>query len=68
MTLGNMRVLRNRIAYDFVKPDLQDLIRLWVKMTSLAQISPKVPKIARHEEDHLCRIPYLRKEFDAQVG
>ena len=35
MTLGNMGVLENRIASDFVKPDLQNLIRLWEILRSL---------------------------------
>ena len=30
-------------------------------LTSLAQIRPKPPEIARNEEDHLCRVPHLRK-------
>ena len=29
-TLGNMEVYGNRIAYDFVSPGLQNLIRLWI--------------------------------------
>ena len=61
MTLGNIVGLGNGIAYDFVKPDLQNLIRLWVHMTSLAQIRPNRPEIAQHEEDHVCCVPHLRK-------
>ena len=30
MTLGNIVDLGNGIAYDFVKPDLQNCIQLWV--------------------------------------
>ena len=56
-----MEVLENRIASEFVKLDLQNLIRLWDDMKSLAQTRPKLPKIGRHEEDHLCRVPYFRK-------
>ena len=39
-TLGNMEVLENRIAYDFVKLGLKNLIRLWDHMMSLAESCP----------------------------
>ena len=35
-----MEVLGNRIAYDFVKLELQNLMRLWDHMTSLAESYP----------------------------
>ena len=41
----------------------QDLIRLWGRMTSLAQIPPKLLEIARHEKDHLCRSEKLNPLF-----
>ena len=42
-TLGNIVDLGNRIAYDFVKADLQNLIRLWDHMTSLAESCSDLP-------------------------
>ena len=33
----------------------QDLIQLWACMMSHAQIRLKLPEIAQHEKDHLCR-------------
>ena len=45
--LGNMEVLENRIAYDFVKLELQNLIRLWDHMTSLARSCPDLPDCVR---------------------
>ena len=59
-TLGNMLHLMgpwDKIAYDFGR----DRIRLHAGMTSLSQICPKMPEMARHEEDHLCHVPHLRK-------
>ena len=38
-----MEVLENRISCDFVKPDLQNLIRLWDHMMSLAESCLDLP-------------------------
>ena len=35
--------LGNRVAYDFVKLELQNLIRLWDHMTSLTESCPDLP-------------------------
>ena len=52
MTLGNMEVLENRIAKSHTTLGSHDVT---------CRNLPKVAQIARHEEDHLCLVPYLRK-------
>ena len=43
MTLDSIVGLGNGVAYDFVKLELQNLIRLWDHMTSLAESCPDLP-------------------------
>ena len=69
-----MEVLENRIAYNFVKLELQILIRFWDHMTSLAESCPDLPNciIARLLEswEIPCKTNYrIYKKFEtAETG
>ena len=53
-----------KLSYDLG----QDWTRFDTTLGSHDVTCPKLPEIARHEEDHLCRVPHLRKKFNALVG